>query len=374
MKNSKKERIGFKKHKLRWILLSLGIGMILILSIISINLLSFLQPITYEGGNIAKTPSSIYRIETVNGHAGYIASILLDDDGILNDPFVFLLGYENEGGNGTYSELYYQIFAEYTGVDIIIFEYLDPSIPIQKNAENVVDFLGHLDSMIVGDYNLTLGGKSMGGIVARYVLAMTNNSVGIDKMFAIDAPNQGLLFSRWVYSADSTASIGKEKYQLIRKFLYGDAAFQLLRDPRKEGNPIYDEFMEELHGLEANNSYDPIPKIALTHTANKDNNWVNRWAWLHGKEHAASSYIEAYFVKKIGLGARIDFIPFSSAVDLVDPTIVSSAFSAKYSYASNTSAYYSTIVFPLEDTCYNHESIAFPQAEWDHFINSIISI
>ena len=145
----------------------------------------------FNGNAIATTPEGAVRYVidelTVNGHPGY--SIAADVSGDVDKVMIIVSGFDVKNEARPEDELddicetlqYKMDELSNQGWDIIYFEYVDGSIDLKENADNLAHFIRSLEQYTgTPDYHLALIGGSMGGIVVRTMFVQENSDMGVN--------------------------------------------------------------------------------------------------------------------------------------------------------------------------------------------------
>jgi hypothetical protein len=253
----------------------------------------------------------VYDKHPVNGHSGFLSAWRIS--GELDKPVIVVKGYDTVNDDHPIDDLnndFGTITQPLTdlGYDIILFDYVNGEADLKVNADNLAVFIRHMDSILADngatdrdgdghpDYELSIIGGSMGGIVARTMFVQEYEAMGTDIFVTIDSPHHGVQLSPFLDWAtefiDSVA--GRQMY-------YGDEA--------------YFKHYDWLRSVE-NRPYFKASVIDPMHTAaiglsDGESDWHLDSAdlRLHTEYHDVSSYIEY-------TNTRSDYVPYHSAMNM----------------------------------------------------------
>jgi pimeloyl-ACP methyl ester carboxylesterase len=280
---------------------------------------------------------TIYDSDPVNGHAGYLSAWRVSGD--LDKPIIIVKGYDNSNDDHPIDDfdddlgVLTQALTE-SGFDIIIFDYVNGTADLKQNADNLASFIHDLDGIFEEngvvdldndghpDYELSVIGGSMGGIVARTMFVQENDAMGVDTFVSLDAPHHGVYLSPYI--------------SWVTDFLDTIAGHQML-----EGDDAYFEHYNWLRAVESNPEFkarviDPMHTAAIA-LSDGESSWHLDLGDLifHTDYHDVSSYVEKE-------EARSDYIPYHSAVNMDNPStmIVDRDFDSKDLKYTNTHTSY----------------------------------
>ncbi len=214
------------------------------------------------------------------------------------------------------------------GWDVVFFEYIDGSIDLKVNANNLARFIEYLDSRAEPDYHLAVLGGSMGGIVTRTLLVQEDSRMGIDSYVSIDSPHWGVTLSKW---------LGRLPAQLIT----AEAAHQMAA-----GEPAYREHYGWLRSTEQDPDFSrrvvtPIDTCAIALSDATDGWWKVSWnnQTLHNRFYGVSSIIYEE-------GLTSTYMPFHSTAYLDNPRTQQKRRWGynKYRYKNLTSSYFDRVL------------------------------
>ncbi len=270
--------------------------------------------------------SIIYDKTVINDHEGYLTA--WEVNGPLDKVFMLVAGFDTENDDHPVDKLY----GEYLelidligplGWDIIYFDYVDGSIDLKDNADNLARFIEYLDTQAQSDYHLAIVGGSMGGIVARTMFAQEYSAMGVETYVSVDSPHWGVTLSEWV----------EDIATLVLDYTAGH---QML-----EGDPAYEEHYGWLRMVETDdvfmaNIIDPMSTCAVA-LSNGESRWETDWDDLaiHNKYYPVASYVAAE-------GLRSTYMPYHSTVYMNRKSTESSVHFGytKYKYKDTTSFYF----------------------------------
>lgn len=252
-----------------------------------------------------------YDKDPVNGHSGFFSAWRLS--GELDKPVIVVKGYDTINKEHPIDYLRDKLAAIVQplidrGHDIIVFDYVDGEANLKENADNLAEFVRYLDGLLAAakvtdqngdghpDYELTIIGDSMGGIVARTMFVQEREAMGVDIFVTIDSPHHGVQLSPFLeWATDFVDS------EAGRQMLYGDDA--------------YFEHYDWLRSVERLPEFrsgvtDPMHTAAIA-LSDGESAWHLDFDDLvfHTDYHDVSSYIEEE-------RARSDFVPYHSAVNM----------------------------------------------------------
>lgn len=200
--------------------------------------------------------------------------VFMGADGVFDRPIVLVDGMDTDDGTpggirkmpdlyGRYSRYGLADELREVGYDIVLFDYDDGSDYIQNNAYALVRLLAFVRSKVVGSEGVTLGGPSMGGLVARYAVgaaASRGIDVGVDHLILFDTPNRGAHIPLTV-QALIRDEYGMDPLMLTNiswplvEFVLSPASKEMLLQHSNVGyenpapDPLFYEFFAELNGL-----------------------------------------------------------------------------------------------------------------------------
>jgi pimeloyl-ACP methyl ester carboxylesterase len=264
----------------------------------------------------------------VNDHTGYLTA--WDTNGPLDKVFLLVAGFDTENDDHPADFLYddYQALVELLapqGWDIIYFDYVDGTVDLKHNADNLARFIDYLDTQAGTDYHLAVVGGSMGGIVARTMFVQEYRDMGVDTYVSVDSPHWGVELSEWV---EDLASVVLD-YKAGRQMHNGD--------------PQYYEHYGWLRSVENDGAFmtsiiNPINTCAIA-LSNGEGNWKVDWddISIHNKFYPVASYISAE-------GLRSTYMPYHSTVYMDDRSTDRSVHFGytKYEYENTHSSYFDT--------------------------------
>jgi len=253
----------------------------------------------------------VYDRDPVNGHSGFLSAWRIT--GTLDKPVIAVKGYDTVNMDhpiddlDNYSDTIMQPLVD-SGYDIIVFDYVNGEADLKENADNLAEFIRHLDDLISAngildrdqdghpDYELAVIGGSMGGIVARTMFVQEDEAMGVDIFVTIDSPHHGVQLSPYLNWAtrfvDSVAG---------HQMLYGDAA--------------YFEHYDWLRSVENSTEFrqrviNPMQTAAIA-LSNGESEWHldSDELLFHTKFHDVSSYIDNGTMQS-------DYVPYHSAVNM----------------------------------------------------------
>lgn len=268
----------------------------------------------------------IYDQPTVNGHKGYLTA--WDQNGPLDKVFMLVAGFDTENDDHPAQKLdgeYQALIDELAplGWDIIYFDYVDGTIDLKDNADNLARFIEYLDLQAGTDYHLAIVGGSMGGIVTRTMFVQEYSDMGVDTFVSVDSPHWGVTLSEWVED-------------LATVFIDYRAGRQMHSE-----DPLYDEHYGWLRRIENDGSFmpsiiDPMNTCAIA-LSNGEREWKAKWddIAIHNKYYEVSSYVAAE-------GLRSTFMPYHSTIYMNDwSTSKKRRFGyTKYRYKNTASRYF----------------------------------
>jgi pimeloyl-ACP methyl ester carboxylesterase len=266
----------------------------------------------------------------VNGHPGYLSAWAIS--GELDRVIVIVPGFDTSNSSLPIDELQGDMepvvtFLGWFGWDVVYLEYVDGSIDLKDNADNLARFIEYLDSRAEPDYHLAVIGGSMGGIVARTMFVQEAASMGVDTFVSIDSPHWGVYLSEWV----GDLAVLAIDYPAARQMYNGD--------------PAYEEHYGWLQRVEArpwfvNTVNGPMNTCAIT-LSDGTRPWEVSWSdeLLHNKYYPVASYVEYS-------GLTSTYMPFHSTAYLdSDATRLSLDWGRNsYEYESLQSSYFDQVI------------------------------
>jgi pimeloyl-ACP methyl ester carboxylesterase len=259
----------------------------------------------------ASASDIVYDRDPVNGHSGFLSAWRVT--GELDKPVILVKGYDTVNDDHPFDDLENDLGTITQplidlGHDIIVFDYANGEADLKENADNLAEFIRHLDGKLLAngvidrdgdghpDYELTVIGGSMGGIVARTMFVQENEAMGVDIFVTIDSPHHGVQLSPFLdWATDFIDSVAGHQ------MLYGDVSYfehyGWLRSV--ESRP---EFKEHV--------IDPMHTAAIA-LSDGESEWHLDFGDLlfHTDYHDVSSYIE-------DRDTRSDYVPYHSAVNM----------------------------------------------------------
>lgn len=272
----------------------------------------------------------------VNGHSGYLSALAVQ--GELDKVVLVVPGFDIENDNLPAEELLddYGPLIDYVGQygwDVVLFDYVDGSIDLKANADNLARFIEYLDTQAVPDYHLAVLGGSMGGIVARTMFVQELSDMGVDTYVSLDSPHWGVYLSEWAG-------------ELATLLIDYEAAHQMHR-----GDPAHRKHFRWLREVEFSESFrneinNPMSTLAIALSDGSDGYWRVSWdkLHLHNKYYPVSSY-----VKESGL--RSTYMPYHSTAYLDNPRTrkkVRLGYN-RYKYRDLTSSYFDEVIANRRD-------------------------
>ena len=323
------------------------------------NLLGVCACILFTALPLSAEEVLVYDRDPVNGHPGYLSAWLVN--GILDKPIVIVKGYDNSNDDHPIDDfdddlgVLLQPLSE-SGFDFIIYDYVNGTADLKDNADNLATFIRDLDQIIQGngfadrdgdghpDYQLAIIGGSMGGVVSRTMFVQENSAMGVDTFVTLDSPHHGVHLSPYVnWAADFIDTVAGHQ------MLYGEAE--------------HFEHYNWLRAVENNlqfkaNVIDPINTAAIALSDGESGWHLDLGDLLINTDyHAVSSYVEKD-------GARSDYIPYHSAVNMDNPytMVVDESFDSKDLKYINTHTSYFDRKIPNPRTLHGGPDYAIQQA------------
>ena len=280
----------------------------------------------------AEVHFQIYDEPVVNGHPGFLSAWAVS--GELDKVVIIVPGFDTENDELPYDRLTgdYLPLVEHVGAlgwDVLFFEYVDGSIDLRDNADNLARFIDYVHTQAIADYHLAVIGGSMGGIVTRTLLVQENSAMGIDSFVSIDSPHRGVTLSKWVNE------------DLINLLLQYEAAQQM-----QAGSAEYNEHYGWLESVEGQRTFrqeilKPINTASVTLSDASGGYWKVKPAdeALHNRFYPVSSYVEYS-------GLRSTYMPYHSTALLVSKSTKRKFKngSNRYRYKKNRSRYFDVII------------------------------
>jgi len=271
----------------------------------------------------------------VNGHPGYQVGMELANT--RNKVFMMVAGFDIENSNNAMSTLhgsYKPIInrLQPLGWSVVYFDYIDGSIDLAHNAENLAAFIADLDTQFAPDYELVLVGGSMGGIVARTMFAQNQDAMGVDTFITIDSPHHGVYLSKAVDKLASWVLDYKAGHQM------------------QHGHPEHEHFYNWLTTEESTEVFrsamDPVTTAAIA-LSDGERPWSMSIGQLglHNKWFNVSSIIREQSI-------TLNYIPYHSAIYMDDISTDKDRKGTRYqySYRDTSSSYFDiTINNPVDE-------------------------
>jgi hypothetical protein len=285
----------------------------------------------------AETNYMQYDLYEVNGHSGYLSAWAIN--GPLDKVIVVVPGFDTQNTSRPIDDLKddFAPFVAYmapAGWDIVVMDYVDGTIDIRDNADNLARFIELVRYLARGEDYLAILSGSMGGIVARTMFVQEHSSMGVDTYVSIDAPHWGVYLSDWAGDLAAMAIDYKAAHQMYH------------------GDPAYDELYGWLYAVESTESFKqnvngPMNTCAIALSDGTQGYWKVDWAdfLLHNKYFPVSSYIESS-------GLRSTYMPYHSTVYLDDYSTEKKSFWGRneYQYRNLHSSYFDqTIANPADE-------------------------
>lgn len=280
----------------------------------------------------------VFDRDPVNGHPGYLSAWRVS--GELDRPVILVKGHDTENDDHPLADLTDEFDQDVQplvdlGYDIIVFDYVDGSLDLRLNADNLAAFIRHLDGLMRArgvidrdgdghpDYDLAVVGGSMGGIVTRTLFVQERARMGVDVFVTIDSPHHGVVLSPFVnWVPDFVTSVAGHQ------MLYGDDAY--------EEHYGWLQSVEDEPGFRAD-VVDPMHTAAIA-LSDGESDWHLDFGELliHSEFHDVSSYVE-------NSRTQSDFIPYHSAVymdDIATEVVDQDIDSRDLRYVDTRSAYF----------------------------------
>jgi hypothetical protein len=268
----------------------------------------------------------------VNGHAGYLSACAVH--GELDKVILVVPGFDTSNDTLPIDELtddFEYLVAELgaMGWDIVYFEYVDGSINLKHNAENLAQFIRYLDTQAQPNYHLAALGGSMGGIVVRTLLVQENSNMGIETFVSLDSPHWGVTLSNWVNT------------DLVALALDYKAARQMAN-----GHPAYERHYGWLREVEKTPAFkdqvlSPLNTCAITLSDGNQGYWAVKAddEVFHNRFYPVSSFVEYS-------GLRSTYMPYHSTAYLINDNTKRKFKNGKnhYRYKKSKSRYFDTII------------------------------
>jgi len=282
-----------------------------------------------------------YDVPVVNGHPGYRTAYDVSPDGVIDKVVMMVSGYDDDNTSDPLVELntdsrWQSLINELgpQGWDIVLFDYVDGSIDIKQNADNLARFVEVIDASAVPGYHLALIGGSMGGIVTRTMFVQENSNKGTDTFVSVDAPHHG------VYLSNSLKGVAN--------LLIDTVAGRQMAEHRSE----FATFYGWLRGVEASpgfkaNLIAPMSTLAIAECDGRlpwKVTWGNRT--IHTIYHPVCSYVYSD-------GLWCDYMPYHSTL-MFDNTATSK---------TGCSVCKQTFWYNSQVTTYFDQTQANPQSE-----------
>jgi hypothetical protein len=263
--------------------------------------------------SMAFATDSVVDRDLVNGHPGYLSAWRVS--GELDRPVILVKGHDNVNIDHPMDDLANRFGQDVQplvdlGYDVIVFDYVDGSIDLKLNADNLAEFIRHLDGLMRArgvvdrdrdghpDYDLAVVGGSMGGIVTRTMFVQEGTRMGVDIFVTVDSPHHGVVLSPFV--------------NWVPDFVTSVAGHQMLF-----GSDAYNAHYGWLQSVEQDPAFradviDPIHSAAIA-LSDGESPWRLDFdeLLLHSEFHDVSSYFQSGTTQS-------DFIPYHSAVNMDD--------------------------------------------------------
>lgn len=239
----------------------------------------------------------------VNDHQGYLTA--WEKSGELDKVFLLVAGFDTKNDEHPADVLYTQYkelidLLAPQGWDIILFDYVNGTIDLKHNADNLARFIDYLDTQVGKDYHLAVVGGSMGGIVARTMFVQEYRDMGVDTYVSVDSPHWGVSLSEWVEDLATVLLDYKAGHQM------------------HNGDPQYYEHYGWLRAVENDGAFmasviDPMNTCAIALSNGEDGYWKVTWDDLaiHNKFYPVSSFFSAK-------GLKSTYMPYHSTVYMTD--------------------------------------------------------
>ena len=267
-----------------------------------------------------------YDCLTVNGHPGYLTASEVSPDGVWDKVMILVTGFDTDNTSHPINDINtdWQPLIDQMGPygwDIVIFDYVDGSIDIKQNSDNLARYIEVVNTWAVPNYHLAICGGSMGGIVGRAMFCQENSNMGADQFVTVDSPHHGVYLSAWVQD-------------LAALLVPGVAGFQMANG-QSEFNTLYGW----MRGIETPAwkaaVIAPMSTFAIA-LSNGESSWkvtVGNQI-LHTKYHAVCSWVESN-------GMTSDYMPYHSTIMTDNQNTNSSGWATKtYWYQSTAISYF----------------------------------
>lgn len=251
----------------------------------------------------AETRYMQYDLYELNGHSGFLSAWAIN--GPLDKVIVVVPGFDAQNNGRPIDDLTddfapFVTFLAPGGWDIVLMDYVDGTIDIRDNADNLAHFMEVVHYFAArDDYYLAILSGSMGGIVARTMFVQENSSMGVDTYVSIDSPHWGVYLSDW---AGDLAALAID-YEAAHQMYHGDRA--------------YDELYDWLYAVEHTDYFKrhvngPMNTCAIA-LSDGTQDWKVYWGdlLLHNKYWPVSSFIDVQ-------GLRSTYMPYHSTMYLDD--------------------------------------------------------
>ncbi|MBI2422712.1 MAG: hypothetical protein HYV27_07770 [Candidatus Hydrogenedentes bacterium] len=291
-----------------------------------------------------------YDVTTLNGHPGYLTGCAVSPDGVWDKVIMVVSGYDTENTDHPLNEInndarFASMIADLgpQGWDVILFDYVDGSIDIHQNADNLARFIEVLNGWSVPNYHLALVGGSMGGIVTRAMFCQENTNMGTDTFVSLDSPQHGVYLSQWIKGLATLLVDTPAGYQMA------------------EHRPEFGVFYGWMRGIETSTwkaaSIAPMATLAIA-LSNGESTWKSTWGdrTTHTIYHPVCSYV-------YDSGAWSDYMPYHSTV-MTDnkSTSYTGSLTRTYRYVSTATSYFDQKQ-PNPQTEHSGPDFAIDQAE-----------
>lgn len=125
----------------------------------------------------------VYDEPLVNDHPGFLTAWAVSD--VMDRVIVIVSGYDTNNTKLPIDELtgdYRPLvdFLNLLGWTVVLFDYVDGSIDLRDNADNLARFLEVLRIEASAGFHLAVVGGSMDGIVSRTAFVQERKNLGVD--------------------------------------------------------------------------------------------------------------------------------------------------------------------------------------------------
>ncbi len=128
---------------------------------------------------------------------------LWDSDGVITDPIIVVEGFDpiNTNNENIYFYGGIEFFAPAIadGRDVLVLQFNNGGADMLTNKNYVENAIKYINSIKTGSNPNVLVGVSMGGVIARYVLAeseATNDLLNVSHFISLDGPQQGAVVDK----------------------------------------------------------------------------------------------------------------------------------------------------------------------------------